>query len=333
MSKNNKELNFRKKINCSEPLELSLEYREVRENLVEFIWFFNGTNNSKYLLENNHHGFIDILYKKYCIEIDSLIKHYELSDIIEESEFFHGWFSNWKQLEKFTQLEFLAKIKTDPEFSNIWGDFGMSDSIEFRNWGIEINFDSEDKGTISKKGKDQFKQIINSLATDPVGGFHVLNFYNLNNFDDRLIKNNLLYIKIFCEEINFEDRVKWFLQNYYETGMEYEILLENFRKNNDLDAVNWYEEIVYVPKYKVNLIADYNVIEDNIDLEKKILFNVFMIKYVSSLFKMIPNNIIINSTYKLNKKMSKKVKNNYKIDIKRKNFDSLTLELEDFKIN
>jgi hypothetical protein len=332
MPKNKKELNFRKKINCSDPLELSLDYHEVRENLIEFIWFFNGTNNSKFLLDNNHHGFIDILYKKYCNEIDNLIKHFELSEIIEESEFFHGWFSNWKQLEKFTQIEFVAKIKTDPEFSNIWADFGMSDSIEFRNWGIEINFDNQDKGTISKRGKDQLKQIINSLATDPVDGFHVFNFYNLNNIEDRLIKNNLLYIKIFCEEIKYEDRVRWFLENYYETGMEYEILLDSFKKEN-LDAVKWYDQIIFVPKYRINFISDYNTIEDNIDLEKKTLFNFFFINYISSLFKMLPNNIFINATYNLNKKITKKDKKKYKIDIKKKQFDSLILEIDDFKIN
>jgi hypothetical protein len=48
---------------------------------------------------------------------------------------------------------------------------------------------------------------------------------------------------------------------------------------------------------------------------------------------MIPHNIFINSTYKLSKKNIKKDKNIYKIDIKRKQFDSILLELDDFKIN
>jgi hypothetical protein len=49
-------------------------------------------------------------------------------------------------------------------------------------------------------------------------------------------------------DLSYEERVKWFLTHYYETGMEYEILLETM-KNIDLDNFRHYNEIVSIPRY------------------------------------------------------------------------------------
>jgi thymidylate synthase len=331
MSKNNKQIYFTKKINCSNFIELTLSEEEVNQNLIEFVWFFNGTNNIKFLLENNHYGFIDILYKKYNNEIDNLIKYYDLSNIIEESDFCHGWFSNWRQLQKFSQSEFVAKIKTDLEFSSIWADFGISDSLEFRNWGIEISFDSEDRGSISKKGNDQFRQLINSLAMDPENGSHIISLYNVSNIEERLVKNNLILIKFFCEKLNYDQRVEWFFQNHYETGMELDILKDNFKKEN-LDSIKWYDSLVSIPKYRLNIASDYNIIENNLELDKIILFNSLFLKFVSKLFNMLPNNVMVNSIYKINDSNKKRTKIKYNISVVDKKFDSLNLEIKDFNI-
>lgn len=321
---------FQKIIKNIDSLELCLDEKKVEEGLIEFVWFFNGTNNVKFLLENNHYEYISLLYDKYCYEIDNLIKFYELSDIIEESEFFHGWFSNWRKLEKFNQNEFISKLKTDFEFSSLWGDFGVTDSLEFRNWGVEISFDAEDRGKISKKGKDQFRHLINTLSMNPENGLHILNFYNVNNLEERILNDGLLIIKFYCEKLKYEDRIKWFFENYFETGMELEILLENF-KNQNLDSIKHYNQIISLPKYKLNIIGEYGLIKNNFDLDKKILFNSYFLKYISKLFNMVPNSIIINSLYGFkNKKI--KTKHTYKIEIVKKQFESLNLELKDFKI-
>jgi hypothetical protein len=53
-------------------------------------------------------------------------------------------------------------------------------------------------------------------------------------------------------ELTYEERIKWFIQNYYESGMEYELLLISM-KNENLDAFKWYDEIISIPKFKNNL--------------------------------------------------------------------------------
>jgi len=54
------------------------------------------------------------------------------------------------------------------------------------------------------------------------------------------------------EKLTYEERIAWFIQNFYETGMEYEILLKSM-KNENLDNLKWYDDFIKIPKYKDEL--------------------------------------------------------------------------------
>jgi hypothetical protein len=54
------------------------------------------------------------------------------------------------------------------------------------------------------------------------------------------------------ELATYEERVMWFLKNYYESGMEYDILLISM-EGADLDNFEWYDDIIHIPKYKDEL--------------------------------------------------------------------------------
>jgi hypothetical protein len=62
-------------------------------------------------------------------------------------------------------------------------------------------------------------------------------------------KGNYNFEGIGWDGLTYEERIKWFFQNYYETGMEYESWFETM-KNEDLDNFKWYDEIIKFPKYK-----------------------------------------------------------------------------------
>jgi hypothetical protein len=49
-------------------------------------------------------------------------------------------------------------------------------------------------------------------------------------------------------ELTYEERVRWFVNNYYETGMEYASMLESMR-DEDLDNFVWYGETMQIPKF------------------------------------------------------------------------------------
>jgi hypothetical protein len=54
------------------------------------------------------------------------------------------------------------------------------------------------------------------------------------------------------KKLTYEERVQWFVNNFYETGMEYQIMLDNM-KNDDLDNFKWYDDFIKIPKYKDEL--------------------------------------------------------------------------------
>ena len=54
---------------------------------------------------------------------------------------------------------------------------------------------------------------------------------------------------LFRKKLTYEERIQWFINNYYETGMEYGVLLI-VMKNEDLDNVKYYNDIIKIPKYK-----------------------------------------------------------------------------------
>jgi len=323
---------FKKDFNTQKKISVSFDVKELENIKNEFIWFFNGSNNAKFLFENDIEIYLNNLYEKYINEIDKLIKYYSLNDIISESEYIHGWFHNWKNLDLYTKDQFLNKIKYDQEFSNIWADMGITDSLELRNWGIHINFDSNDNPIIQKQGKDQIKHLITSIASDPENGFHILNFYNVSNREERLVPPNLLTIQFYCEKLSYEDRIDWFYANHYETGMEYEILLETMKKEN-LNKVKWYDEFIYIPEYNLNLSASYNEFINNYEFEKSTVFNYLLLKVLSNMLKMVPNKFTINALKTNIENIEITQLKSFNAEIIKESFGTLTLDKKDIKIN
>jgi hypothetical protein len=73
--------------------------------------------------------------------------------------------------------------------------------------------------------------------------------------------------KLGYKELTYEQRVRWFVNNYYETGMEYASMLESM-KNEDLDNFEWYGEKIQIPKFYrgvVNQNTEEQVTDDNLE--------------------------------------------------------------------
>ena len=46
--------------------------------------------------------------------------------------------------------------------------------------------------------------------------------------------------------LEYKHRIAWFIIWYYESGMEYPILLETMKDSN-LDSLEWYDEVINIP--------------------------------------------------------------------------------------
>jgi thymidylate synthase len=147
--------------------------------VTELLWFLRGETNIKSLVENDCHIWDGDAYKNYEKQIpfqkvigddsDSL-----KSSMIWKQKIDHS--SGYPIFERFTQEEFINKIKTDDEFALKWGDLGPVYGKQWRNWKTykhKMNF--EPYLPVNKDGKvecyveyiDQIANLINDLKTNP----------------------------------------------------------------------------------------------------------------------------------------------------------------------
>ncbi len=56
----------------------------------------------------------------------------------------------------------------------------------------------------------------------------------------------------FRKKLTYKERIDWFVANFYETGMEYELIYDSF-KSEDLGRIKWYDDFIKIPKYKDEL--------------------------------------------------------------------------------
>jgi hypothetical protein len=92
---------------------------------------------------------------------------------------------------------------------------------------------------------DVYIEIVNGTIKE----FKLKPKYRVDLFRRTMILGATPKFKKQSEKLTYEERVQWFVNNFYETGMEYEAMLDNM-KGQDLDNFKWYGDIVKIPKYK-----------------------------------------------------------------------------------
>lgn len=294
-------------LDCRQPLDSILTDSEIHDVRTEFVWFFTGQNNAQPLLAQRNLKYLEVLYQRYKSEIKKMRDYYGLDDIIGDAEYAHSWFSDWKKMELLSREQFLDKMKLNSDFAMIWADLGITDSLEFRHWGITVQYDLNDEATVKNAGKDQLTELINSIISKPEEGTHCLTLMNPANMNDRTIPLGLITSQFTCNKMSYEERIKWLFENHYETGMEYGILLETM-KNEDLDKIRWYNEFITIPRFKLSVFSNYASIKDRNACDQTTMFNHMFLMTMASLLNMVPEKIVVFSPMGYSHRKSSKSK-------------------------
>jgi thymidylate synthase len=205
--------------------------------VTELLWFLRGDTNIKYLVDNNCHIWDGDAYKRYCNE---------WTKYPSEGTFSSNEYSSPTEYEavRFTQEEFINKIKTDDEFAKKWGELGPVYGRQWRKWKIGerrlkwSQLNEEQKSSISKEALenthydapiftkeiviDQIQNLINDLKTNPDSRRLMVNAWNVGELDQMVLPPCHYGFQVYTRELNRGERVDLYIEKYGDTGMDYE---------------------------------------------------------------------------------------------------------------
>ena len=121
----------------------------------ELLWFLRGDTNIKYLVDNGCHIWNGDAYKRYE----------------------RVW--NWDLDEPLPMEQFIERIKTDNEFSKIWGELGPIYGKQWRQWGGLQDITDDNKPIYL----DQISNLIKDLKTNPDSRRLMVNAWNVGELD------------------------------------------------------------------------------------------------------------------------------------------------------
>lgn len=121
----------------------------------ELLWFLQGTGNIEYLAQNNVHIWDEWPYKAY-LQKNNLPVPSSDSD-------------EWKTGIK----EFIARIASDHEFAEQWGDLGPVYGVQWRKW-------PDGKGGYI----DQIAQVIDTIKNNPSSRRIIVSAWNVAEIDE-----------------------------------------------------------------------------------------------------------------------------------------------------
>jgi len=125
---------------------LTTKKMAIKTMMTELKWFLKGDTNIKYLVDNGCNIWNGDAYKNY-------------RNKFEPTPY---------QFTPDTMEEFINKIKTDDEFAQKWGELGPIYGKQWRDWN----------------GKDQIKELIHNLKTNPNSRRHIVSAWNVGELDD-----------------------------------------------------------------------------------------------------------------------------------------------------
>jgi thymidylate synthase len=141
---------------------LTTKKMAVKTMMTELKWFLKGDTNIKYLVDNGCNIWNGDAFKNY----------------ISKTNEYKG---NWPD----TMDEFIERIKTDDEFAMKWGELGPIYGKQWRDW-TEYYVKKFNGGNpiIVERTKDQIKDLIHNLKTNPNSRRHMVSAWNVGELDD-----------------------------------------------------------------------------------------------------------------------------------------------------
>ena len=215
--------------------------------VTELLWFLKGDTNIKYLVENNCHIWNGDAYKNY-------VKHQGTEDVGT---------MDW----------FIEQIKTNDEFTSMWGDLGPIYGKQWRSWGAGSLEDKYGFGNI-----DQIETLIQDLKTNPDSRRLMVNAWNVGEIDRMVLPPCHYGFQVYTRELSYEEK-KLYTYKHFSNVAQF-----------DLDAFEKFN----IPSRAISLMWNQRSVDTFLGLPFNIASYALLLTIIAKEVNMIPEELIGN---------------------------------------
>jgi thymidylate synthase len=234
--------------------------------VTELLWFLRGDTNIKYLVDNNCHIWDGDAYKNYVTNI----------------------LDNHKGVQPNSKEAFIAKIKHEDGYANVWGDLGPIYGKQWRNWERKATRDEKIVNPeVYNVYIDQIANLINELKTNPDSRRLMVSAWNVSQLDEMVLPPCHYGFQVYTRELSDERRYNIWFNNNYETGME-----RFFDPNNLPDFDNSYYK--QTPKRAISLMWNQRSVDTFLGLPFNIASYGLLLMMIADEVGMLPDELIGN---------------------------------------
>ena len=223
--------------------------------VTELLWFLRGDTNIKYLVDNNCHIWNGDAYKNYVTNI----------------------LHNHRGVQPNSKEAFIAKIKHEDGYADMWGDLGPIYGAQWRKWDWDLN----------SEPIDQIANLINELKTNSDSRRLMVSAWNVGALDAMVLPPCHYGFQVYTKELSEERRYNIWFNNNYETGME-----RFFDPTNLPDFDNPYYK--QTPKRAISLMWNQRSVDTFLGLPFNIASYGLLLMMIADEVGMLPDELIGN---------------------------------------
>lgn len=234
--------------------------------VVELLWFLRGDTNIKYLVENGCNIWNGDAYKRYE----------------------RVW--NWDLDEPLPMEQFIERIKTDSEFSKIWGELGPIYGRQWRKWFHGNWWYNGSRPMVEETHIDQMENLIKDLKTNPDSRRLMVSAWNVGELDNMVLPPCHYGFQIYTRKLTGEER--WKL-------LSDKVGIELFNKWVD-DIVpfggglSWELETYKIPDRAISLMWNQRSVDTFLGLPFNIASYGLLLEILAKEVNMMPDQLIGN---------------------------------------
>lgn len=242
----------------------------------ELLWFLQGGDNIKYLVDNGVRIWNEWPYERYI--------KYERAEV--EKLRATGTLVDYQQT---TMDEFVEKIKTDEEFAAEWGKLGPVYGYQWRKWEVR-----DENGDLYHT--DQIQNVIDDLRNNPDSRRIMVSAWNPGQLKDMLLPPCHYSFQLWTKELTADEREKI----YHDSGKPIKLVAHIKNESADVQEDKIANQHIHefldkegVPRRSLSLMFHMR----SVDLGLGFCFDVglyaTLLKVIAQCVKMNPHELLI----------------------------------------